>query len=75
MALAHEIAVDKDFQLTKISPENSMESTVKEIMQRAFWDILKEQLEADPPVFDQVRGWNSLNFSNQVFEFIFKGGK
>jgi len=54
MALAHEIAVDKDFQLTKISPENSMESTVKEIMQRAFWDILKEQLEADPPVFDQA---------------------
>jgi len=54
MALAHEIAVDKDFQLTKISPENSVESTVKEIMQRAFWDILKEQLEADPPVYDQA---------------------
>jgi len=54
MALAHEIAVDKDFQLTKIAPSNGLESTVKEIMQRAFWDILKEELESDPPVYKQA---------------------
>jgi len=54
MALAHEIAVDKDFELTKIAPENGVESAVKEIMQRAFWDVLKEELEADPPIFNQA---------------------
>lgn len=54
MALAHEIAVDKNFQLTKIQPETDLEKQIKEVMQRAFWDILKEQLEADPPVFTQA---------------------
>ena len=29
MALAHEIAVDKDFQLTKLEPSNPMETTIK----------------------------------------------
>jgi len=54
MALAHEIAVNKDFQLPKIQPSNQVEETVKEIMQRAFWDHLKEELEADPPEFKQA---------------------
>jgi len=54
MALAHEIAVDKNFTLTKIQPENEMEKQIKEIMQKAFWDLLKEQLESDPPVFTQA---------------------
>ena len=44
MALAHEIAVDKNFELSKIQPENDLEKQIKEVMQRAFWDILKEQL-------------------------------
>eukprot|EP00088_Acartia_fossae_P069161 TRINITY_DN8954_c0_g1_i8.p1 TRINITY_DN8954_c0_g1~~TRINITY_DN8954_c0_g1_i8.p1 ORF type:complete len:591 (-),score=174.80 TRINITY_DN8954_c0_g1_i8:311-1939(-) len=54
MALAHEIAVDKDFQLTKLEPANPMETTIKEIMQRAFWDVLSEELESDPPVYKQA---------------------
>jgi len=54
MALAHEIAVDKNFQLTKIQPENELEKQIKDVMQRAFWDILKEQLESDPPVYTQA---------------------
>jgi len=54
MALAHEIAVDKNFSLTKIQPENEMEKQIKEIMQKAFWDLLKEQLESDPPVYTQA---------------------
>jgi len=55
MALAHEIAVNKDFQLEKIdAEEESVEKSVKEIMQRAFWDILKAELEADPPQFNQA---------------------
>ena len=28
---------------------------VKEIMQKAFWDLLEQQLEADPPQYTQVR--------------------
>lgn len=54
MALAHEIAVDKNFSLTKIQPENEMEKQIKEIMQKAFWDLLKEQLESEPPVYTQA---------------------
>jgi len=54
MALAHEIAVDKDFSLQKIQPANEVEKQVKEIMQRAFWDLLEDQLKADPPQFSQA---------------------
>ena len=75
MALAHEIAVDKDFTLQKIQPANAVEKKarhgsnqspssfhlntivilqVKEIMQKAFWDLLEQQLEADPPQYTQV---------------------
>merc|ERR1719460_891334 len=54
MALAHEIAVDKDFTLTKIQPANAVEKQVKEIMQKAFWDLLEQQLEADPPQYTQA---------------------
>ena len=54
MALAHEIAVDKNFQLTKITPETELEKQIKEVMQRAFWDILSEQLASDPPVYTQA---------------------
>lgn len=54
MALAHEIAVDKNFSLTKIQPENEMEKQIKEIMQKVFWDLLKEQLESKPPVYTQA---------------------
>jgi len=54
MALAHEIAVDKDFTLQKIQPANAVEKQVKEIMQKAFWDLLEQQLEADPPQYTQA---------------------
>ncbi|XP_023321809.1 T-complex protein 11-like protein 1 isoform X2 [Eurytemora carolleeae] len=55
MALAHEIAVNKDFQLEKIRPEgSSVEESIREIMHRAFWDVLKEELEAKPPKFNQA---------------------
>jgi len=54
MALAHEIAVDKDFSLTKIQPANEVERQIKEVMQRAFWDLLGDQLSADPPQYTQA---------------------
>lgn len=50
MALAHEIAVDNNFQLQKLEPEdNSIQKKVKEIMHKAFWNVLAEQLSEDPP--------------------------
>jgi len=54
MALAHEIAVDKDFSLQKIQPANEVEKQVKEVMQKVFWDLLTQQLSSDPVVYGQA---------------------
>lgn len=55
MALAHEIAVNTDFKLEAYEPpENSIEKVVKETIHKAFWNILKTQLESDPPVYDHA---------------------
>ncbi|XP_043201650.1 T-complex protein 11-like protein 1 [Amphibalanus amphitrite] len=55
MALAHEIAVDHDFKLEKYkAPDNSLLGRVKEMTHKAFWDILKQQLESEPPDFSQA---------------------
>uniref|UniRef100_A0A1B6KLL7 Uncharacterized protein n=1 Tax=Graphocephala atropunctata TaxID=36148 RepID=A0A1B6KLL7_9HEMI len=54
MALAHEIAVDSNFELEKREPpENSLHRRVKETMLKAFWDILSLQLQEDPPNYTQ----------------------
>uniref|UniRef100_A0A1B6HDJ8 T-complex protein 11-like protein 1 n=1 Tax=Homalodisca liturata TaxID=320908 RepID=A0A1B6HDJ8_9HEMI len=54
MALAHEIAVDSNFELEKREPpENSLHRRVKETMLKAFWDILSQQLQEDPPNYTQ----------------------
>lgn len=55
MALAHEIAVNSDFKLEPYEPpENSIEKVIKETMHKAFWDILRKQLESTPPVYDHA---------------------
>ncbi len=55
MYLAHEIAVDKDFMLQDLKrPENPVEAQVKEVVHRAFWDLLGEQLKEDPPNHSQA---------------------
>ncbi|KAL1459020.1 hypothetical protein WDU94_011037 [Cyamophila willieti] len=55
MALCHEIAVDKDFKIEKLElPENSLEKKVRDTMHQVFWDILTEQLNEDPPVYDHA---------------------
>ncbi|GIX69048.1 t-complex protein 11-like protein 1 [Caerostris darwini] len=54
MALAHEIAVNKDFKLQQKIPKSSLEEKVKEICHKAFWDLLSEQLSSEPPVYDQA---------------------
>ncbi|KAK8727247.1 hypothetical protein OTU49_009780 [Cherax quadricarinatus] len=55
MVLAHEIAVDKNFKLEKFDPpDNSVEKQVRDVMHKAFWDQLAEQLSQDPPCYDQA---------------------
>ncbi|KAH0554722.1 T-complex protein 11-like protein 1 [Cotesia glomerata] len=74
MALAHEIAVDKNFKLDAAVLENNLDEgeeaegeaddevaktkklqkKVKEIMHYAFWNLLKQQLNEDPPDYSQA---------------------
>ncbi|XP_054264355.1 T-complex protein 11-like protein 1 [Macrosteles quadrilineatus] len=55
MALAHEIAVDSTFELGKREPpENSLHKRVKDTVFKAFWDILSQQLQEDPPNYTQA---------------------
>ncbi|XP_064074533.1 T-complex protein 11-like protein 1 isoform X1 [Vanessa tameamea] len=55
MALAHEIAVDQDFMLEPFEPpDNSYQKLVKETMHKAYFDILREQLNSDPPEHKQA---------------------
>lgn len=55
MQLAHEIAINPDFRLQPYDPpENSLEKRIKAIMHDAFWQLLTEQLNAEPPCYDQA---------------------
>ena len=56
MALAHEIAVDKNFQLQKLleAEGDSLQKTVKDIVHKAFWNVLAEKLAEDPPNYSQA---------------------
>lgn len=55
MQLAHEIAINPEFRLEPYDPpENSLERKIKTILHDAFWDILRHQLESDPPSYDQA---------------------
>ncbi|XP_041835472.1 T-complex protein 11-like protein 1 [Melanotaenia boesemani] len=50
LSLAHEIVVNRDFFFKPGDPlVNSLEGRVTEIVHRAFWDSLQEQLSNDPP--------------------------
>ncbi|KAM4835903.1 LOW QUALITY PROTEIN: T-complex protein 11-like protein 2 [Thomomys bottae] len=53
MTLAHEIAVNDNFQLKQDAvSENSLAGRVKHIVHQAFWDVLESDLNADPPEYD-----------------------
>lgn len=55
MALVHHIAVDDNFKLKRVEPEeNSLHKVVKETMHKVFWDILAQELKEDPPNYRQV---------------------
>ncbi|XP_057657005.1 T-complex protein 11-like protein 1 [Diorhabda carinulata] len=67
MALVHQIVVDKDFRLKRAEPEpNSVQGVIKNTMHKAFWDILRQQLDEDPPVYTQA-----LNLLEEIKEGLF----
>ncbi|XP_068561500.1 T-complex protein 11-like protein 1 [Cebidichthys violaceus] len=53
--LAHEIVLNRDFCFKPRSPPtDSLEGRVTEIVHRAFWDSLQEQLTSDPPNYSHA---------------------
>lgn len=71
MALVHHIAVDDNFKLEPVEPEaNSLHKAVKETMRRAFWDLLRQQLDENPPCFEQVLLLNYVIFVCGLMEFF-----
>ncbi|XP_074536524.1 T-complex protein 11-like protein 2 [Halichoeres trimaculatus] len=55
LSLAHEIVVNRDFSFKPRSPPtDSLEGRVTEIVHRAFWDILQEELRSDPPNYSHA---------------------
>lgn len=53
MTLAHEIAVNENFQLRPNAlPENSLAGQVKRVVHQAFWDVLEADLSAEPPQYE-----------------------
>lgn len=55
MNLVHQIAVDESFRLEKAEPEpNTIQRVIKDTMQKAFWDVLREELADDPPSYNQA---------------------
>ncbi|XP_067359594.1 T-complex protein 11-like protein 2 isoform X2 [Channa argus] len=55
LSLAHEIVANRDFCFQpKSPPSDSLEGKVTEIVHRAFWDSLLEQLNSDPPNYNHA---------------------
>ncbi|XP_067117213.1 T-complex protein 11-like protein 1 isoform X2 [Osmerus mordax] len=55
LSLAHEIVMNQDFCFRQNSPpKDSVEGRVKEVVHRAFWDVLQEQLSSCPPDYSHA---------------------
>ncbi|XP_053949078.1 T-complex protein 11-like protein 1 isoform X1 [Anastrepha ludens] len=55
MELVHEIAINPEFKFEPYEPpENSLERRIKDIMHKAFWDVLRGQLNENPPCYDHA---------------------
>ncbi|XP_054844550.1 LOW QUALITY PROTEIN: T-complex protein 11-like protein 2 [Eublepharis macularius] len=55
LTLAHEIAVNENFHLQRIEhPQNSLPGRVRQIVHKAFWDRLEEDLNEDPPEYEHA---------------------
>lgn len=69
MALAHEIAVNAEFKLEPYEPpENSLEKIIKDTIHKAFWDVLREQLNSTPPSYGHAI--QLLSEIKEMFEAI-----
>ncbi|CAD6192224.1 unnamed protein product [Caenorhabditis auriculariae] len=53
LELIHEIAVDENFKIPDV-PTNPIEKAVKENMYKAFFDLLREDLAKQPPVYTNL---------------------
>lgn len=55
LSLAHEIIVNPNFHFeANISQQDNLFKLVKENLHKAFWDILKDELNDDPPEYGQA---------------------
>ncbi|KAI7693156.1 hypothetical protein SSS_05683 [Sarcoptes scabiei] len=55
LALVNEIVLDKDFKLERRSTDpNRLESVIRETMKKAFWDIVAEEFNQNPPNYRQA---------------------
>ncbi|KAJ7383614.1 T-complex protein 11 [Desmophyllum pertusum] len=54
MALAHELLMDDSFKIQSGLPQNSLERQVRDVIHKAFWDKLREELNQKPAVFSQA---------------------
>ncbi|XP_064011474.1 T-complex protein 11-like protein 2 isoform X2 [Pogoniulus pusillus] len=55
LTLAHEIAVNANFCIKHEDfPQNSLAGTVKQIVHKAFWDLLESELNEDPPEYEHA---------------------
>jgi len=55
--LAHDIATDSEFKLSprQVDP-NSLEGRIKGMMEKAFWDMLRDDIESGEPTYEQAMG-------------------
>lgn len=55
LSLAHEIVVNRDFCFKPNGPPtDSLEGRVTQIIHRAFWDCLQQQLSSEPPDYSHA---------------------
>lgn len=74
MTLAHEIAVNENFQLKQNAlPENSLAGQVKRVVHQAFWDVLEADLSAEPPQYEYaIRLFEEIR--ETLLSFLTPGG-
>ncbi|XP_005083844.1 T-complex protein 11-like protein 2 isoform X1 [Mesocricetus auratus] len=74
MTLAHEIAVNENFQLKQNAlPENSLAGQVKRVVHQAFWDVLEADLSAEPPQYEYaIRLFEEIR--EILLSFLMPGG-
>ena len=71
MVLAYEISVNDEFQMGGAEPrENTVQGQVKKTVEKAFWDILRDQMKNgdDEMVFGIIR-----EIREQILNFLASG--